>query len=87
MLSANQDNETDAFLIAEENGLTYQLEFRTADLLEKGHCLIWDKNLKEPVSEVRVWNRSDVYGPLCGSGGRHFYLNYELLFEVMDWIS
>ena len=85
---AYKDNIIDATEIAKKNNLISRLEYRTADLLENGQCIVLTSSIKtEIVAEIKIQTYSYYCGPLCGDGGRRFFVNGILLLEVMDWIS
>ena len=85
---AYKDNVIDATEIAEKNNLISNLEYRTADLLENGQCIVMTSSVKtEIVSEIEMQTYSYDCGPLCGEGGRRFFVDGNLILEVMDWIS
>jgi len=72
---------------AQINNLEERLGYRIADLLDKGQCLIVNKKSMQPVKKVKIQTYSYYCGPLCGNGGRRYYINNMLFFKVMDWIS
>lgn len=86
---AESDTIINALMIAREHNLISRLNYRTADLLEKGDCLILNKKQKKKsvISEIKVQTYSHRGGPLSGDGGRRFFINGILLFAVQDWIS
>ena len=73
--------------IAERWRLEGRLEFRTAALIDSGLCGIVNKKNKIYYKNIVVQTYSYWCGPLCGGGGRKYFLNKKLLFEVSDWIS
>jgi len=85
---ANNNNIIEASIIAKNSELTSRLEYRIAALLESGQCLVLiKKENTQIVSEVKIQTYSYYCGPLCGDGGRRFYVNGILLMQVEDWIS
>ena len=87
VLASKNKDVIDAEKIAEENKLKDRLGYRIADLLESGNCLIIDKKTMKPLTNIKVQNYSYFCGPLCGDGGRRFYVGNTMIFSVMDWIS
>jgi len=88
IILASKDNDTiNAEKIAEENKLKDRLQYRIADMLESGNCLIVDKKTTKPLTEIKVQTYSYFCGPLCGDGGRRFFVGNTMIFSVMDWIS
>ncbi|MPM13731.1 hypothetical protein SDC9_60090 [bioreactor metagenome] len=77
----------DAVQLAEKSNIVDRLRFRLADMLQQGQCMIYDKKKYSPVASVTVQTYTYVCGPLCGDGGRRFFIDGELLFEITDWIS
>lgn len=78
--------------IAADNNLSNRLEYRLADLLSNGQCMVINKKqnkevILEVILEVKIQTYSYYCGLLCGDGGRRFFVNGMLLLEVMDWIS
>jgi len=80
VVNASKLIETDGFLVS-------RLEYRIASLLENGLCVILDKKSNEIVPEIKLQSYSYYCGPLCGHGGRRFFVNEILILKVMDWIS
>ena len=71
----------------EDHGLEKRLRYRIAYLLEEGKCLIIDKKNNKPISKIKVQTYIFNCGPLCGDGGRRFFIENIMFFGVMDWIS
>jgi hypothetical protein len=86
-LQSKKDIEVNAEKIAKRNDLEERLEFRIADMLENGKCLIFNKKKKKILTEVKFQTYSYYCGELCGDGGRRFFDNDFLLFQTEDWIS
>ena len=84
---AISDNTVNASRIITDRHLISRLEYRIASLLENGKCLILNKKNNEIKSEIKLQTYSYHCGPLCGIGGRRFYINEFLILEVMDWVS
>lgn len=67
--------------------LVERLEYRLADILDEGNCIIIIKSNKQIIKKIKKRTYSFVCGPLCGHGGRIFYFEEIEFFRVMDWIS
>jgi hypothetical protein len=55
--------------------------------LEKGSCLVFDKNAKRIITTVKIERWGNNPAPLAGAGGRKFYIKNKLFLETLDWIS
>ena len=77
----------DVAQIAENNSLVFRLKYRIADLMQQGQCMIYNKKKYGTVESIVVQSYSYSCGPLCGEGGRRFFIDGALLFEVIDWLS
>ena len=84
---AKNTNIVNASKVITDGYLVSRLEYRIASLLENGQCLILSKKNNEIVSEIKRQTYSFYCGLLCGGGGRRFYINEILFFQVLDWIS
>jgi uncharacterized protein YlzI (FlbEa/FlbD family) len=88
ILKQSNNNIVNAAKIVEKKGyLTSRLEYSIAYLLENGKCLILSKKSNENISKIQLQTYNFYCGPECGAGGRRFYVDTRLIFEVMDWIS
>jgi len=69
--------------------LRSRIEYRIADLLETGKYTLYDKKENTYLNKIRVETNGYTCGPLCGKGGREYFLPDEntIFFQVMDWIS
>lgn len=68
-------------------GFETRFVFLFADALEQKLCFVFDKKKSLFVNEIKMISEGSQIGPLCGSGGRKFYVNDKLIHETMDWIS
>ena len=73
--------------IAKNNGLTQRLLYRIADILKEGKCSIYNKKEKKIIEVIKIETYSYHCGSLCGEGGRRFFIDKQLLFYVVDWLS
>lgn len=80
-------NEIDVMNICKAHNLYWRLEFRIADLLEKGKCQVFNKSTNRFASKIELNNHGYQAAPLVGSGGRSFFADGQKFFEVEDWIS
>ena len=74
-------------LFASDSLILGCLPYLIADFLENGNCLVYDKKKSLFANEIAVVKEGSQVGPLCGGGGRKFYVNNILIHETMDWIS
>jgi len=87
MKNAKKNSVVNASIIADNNKLLPRLQYRIADLLENGQCLVLNKKDNAIISEIKVQTYNYHCGALCGGGGRRFFVNDILLLQVMDWNS
>jgi len=65
-----------------------RVQFRLADMLEKGNAVVIDRKTGTAVTRILVEHFESRMQKMAGRGGRRFYLPDGTLFlEVIDWIS
>ena len=70
-----------------ENNISLN-EYSVAAILELGTATIYDKRSQSKVTSISVHTYGLLCGPLCGRGGRFFYLPDGTLFlDIEDWIA
>ena len=84
---SEKTNSINALTIAIEHNLKDRLEYRAADLLESGQCMIINKNTNECISTIKIQTFDLYCGSLCGYGGRRFFINDIQVLNVLDWVS
>jgi hypothetical protein len=63
-------------------------EYVVAGILEHGLASVYDKRTQAEIPTVRIWYYESTCGPLCGGGGRTFYLpDGSEFLHVQDWIA
>jgi hypothetical protein len=72
----------DASKIAIKLKLTERLEFRIADMLENGKCIIYNKKTKRLEKSVR-----NVKYSTGGYGGTQFKIGNTIILETIEWIE
>lgn len=87
LILADSENhkEVDAEKIATRHKIAPRLQYRLADMLEKGKCYIINRANGELVISIKVQTYNFHCGPMCGNGGRRFFINGILLLRVLDW--
>jgi hypothetical protein len=83
---AKNNKAVDAMQIALNNDLYFRLEYRIADLLENGQCIIIHKQDNKIVSTIRMQKYEYVCGMLCGDAGRRFFIMNNFLIKVSDHV-
>jgi len=66
---------------------TRRQNYVLAYYLGEGSCYVFDKGNNVPVAELIKETWGYYCGPLCGAGGRKFYIQGKLFLDVLDWIS
>ena len=79
--------EVDKILYKYNCSRLLRLDSITAQLLEKGECMVYNKVTKKYAKKIRTQEYGGVIGPLCGQGGRLFFDEDIIIFRIMDWIS
>lgn len=81
----SKDASTVDLLLAKDYFAQEQMDHLLAHFLESGNCLIYDKAADKIILEIEM-EQYHCAAPLAGSGGRRFYIDNKLFFELIDYI-
>ncbi len=84
--AAKSSQVIDAVQLAEKHNVLLRLNYRLADMLQAGQCMVYDKKTFGPVASVTMQRFTSACGKNCTEHGRRFLLNAVMLFSVIDEI-
>jgi hypothetical protein len=92
LLEATNNGSINAYQIAKTNDLTHRLKYLVAGLLENGQCFVYSKKENKRALKVRIQSYSYSPKPINGVSfggyvGRRFFIDNQLILDVLDGIS